>query len=130
MLSLKSPKIHVGVHCLKLRTKSMYINPVVDPDEATLYDAYDNSAYWCVSTQTGFGPTVNPFERISAAANAGVANSDIFRASDVNWPHRCKMPMPARHLHLLPLRQEATGESSGADVVVPCRRPVTSRAAR
>ena len=34
MLSLKSPKINVGVHCLKLRTKSMYINPVVDPDEA------------------------------------------------------------------------------------------------
>jgi len=60
MLSLKSPKIHVGVHCLKLRTKSMYINAVVDPDEATLYDTYDNSAYWCVSTQTGFGPDGEP----------------------------------------------------------------------
>ena len=26
MESLTSPKITVGVHCLKLRTKSMYIN--------------------------------------------------------------------------------------------------------
>ena len=60
MLSLTSPKIHVGVHCLKLRTKSMYIHPVVDPDEATFYDAYDNSAVWCVSTQTGFGPDGQP----------------------------------------------------------------------
>ena len=55
-----SPKINVGVHCLKLRTKSMYINPIVDPDEASLYDSYDNSAYWCVSTQTGFGPDGEP----------------------------------------------------------------------
>ena len=36
MLSLKSPKIHVGVHCVKLRTKSMYINPIVDPDGSNL----------------------------------------------------------------------------------------------
>jgi len=60
MLSLKLPKIQVGEHCLKLRTKSMYINAVVDPDEVTLYDSYDNSAYWCVSTQTGFGPDGEP----------------------------------------------------------------------
>ena len=60
MLSLKSPKINVGVHCLKLRTKSMYISAVVDPDEATLYDSYDNSAYWCVAIQTGFGPDGEP----------------------------------------------------------------------
>ena len=60
MLSLKLPKINVGVHCLKLRTKSMYINAVVDPDEATLYDAYDSTAYWCVATQTGFGPDGEP----------------------------------------------------------------------
>src|SRR5882672_10454325 len=35
-------------------------DPVVDPDEATLYDTYDNSAYWCVATQTGFGPDGEP----------------------------------------------------------------------
>jgi len=60
MHSLISPKIQIGVHCLKLRTKSMYINPVADPDEQTLYDPYDASAYWCVSTQTGFGPDGEP----------------------------------------------------------------------
>jgi hypothetical protein len=38
----------------------MYINAVVDPDEATFYDAYDCSAYWCVMTQTGFGPDGQP----------------------------------------------------------------------
>ena len=35
MEALTSPKIIVGVHCQKIRTKSMYINAVVDPDEAT-----------------------------------------------------------------------------------------------
>ena len=64
MLSLKSPKINVGVHCLKLRTKSMYINPVVDPDEAALYDPYDNSA----------------------AANAAAANYDVCLR-----PHQTKL---------------------------------------
>ena len=34
MESLTSPKIIVGVHCLKLRTKGMYITAVVDPAEA------------------------------------------------------------------------------------------------
>ena len=60
MLTLTSPKIRVGVHCAKLRTKGMYINAVVDPDELTFYDPYDNTAYWCVSTQTGFGPDGDP----------------------------------------------------------------------
>lgn len=60
MLSLISPKITVGVHCNKLRTKSMYMNAVVDPDESTFYDKYDNSAFWCVTTQTGFGPDGEP----------------------------------------------------------------------
>jgi hypothetical protein len=60
MLTLISPRINVGVHCAKLRTKSMYLNAVVDPDEATFYDAYDCSAYWCVMTQTGFGPDGQP----------------------------------------------------------------------
>jgi hypothetical protein len=60
MESLSSPKIVVGVHCLKLRTKGMYIPTLVDPDECTFYDTYDTSAYWCAMTQTGFGPDGEP----------------------------------------------------------------------
>lgn len=60
MESLTSPKVVVGVHCLKLRTKGMYIASVVDPDEATFYDTYDTTAYWCALTQTGFGPDREP----------------------------------------------------------------------
>jgi hypothetical protein len=60
MLPLISPKIAVGVTCHKIRTKSMYINAAVDPPEATFYDEYDVSAYWCVTTQTGFGPDGEP----------------------------------------------------------------------
>ena len=41
MDSLTSPKITVGVHCLKLRTKGMYIPTLVDPDESTFYDKYE-----------------------------------------------------------------------------------------
>jgi len=32
----------------------------VDPDEPTFYDKYDNAVYWCVKTQTGFGPDGEP----------------------------------------------------------------------
>ena len=60
MESLNSPKITVGVHCMKLRTKSMYIHSIVDPFEATLYDPYEVSAYWCVLTQTALGPDRQP----------------------------------------------------------------------
>ncbi len=60
MESLTSPKIIVGVHCLKLRTKGMYIPALVDPDECTFYDKYEASAYWCAMTQTGFGPDGEP----------------------------------------------------------------------
>ena len=60
MDALTSPKTIVGVHCVKLRTKSMYINAVVDPDEATFYDKYDQTAWWCVFTQTGLGPDRQP----------------------------------------------------------------------
>ena len=60
MEALNSPKVIVGVHCLKLRTKGMYIQATVDPDEATFYDQYESSAYWCASTQTGFGPDGEP----------------------------------------------------------------------
>jgi hypothetical protein len=60
MQSLTSPKITPGVHCLKLRTKQMYINATVDPMEATLYDPYEASAYWCALTQTALGPDRQP----------------------------------------------------------------------
>jgi len=60
MESLSSPKVVVGVHCLKLRTKSMYIQAVVDPAEATFYDSYDQTAWWCVLTQTALGPDRQP----------------------------------------------------------------------
>jgi hypothetical protein len=60
MDALTSPKVTVGVHCLKLRTKSMYIQAVVDPDERTFYDSYDQTAWWCVVTQSGLGPDRQP----------------------------------------------------------------------
>ena len=60
MESLTSPKVVVGVHCLQLRTKSMYLNAVVDPAEATFYDSYDQTAWWCVKTQTALGPDRQP----------------------------------------------------------------------
>ena len=60
MQSLNSPKITAGVHCAKLRTKQMYINATIDPMEASLYDPYEASAYWCVLTQTALGPDRQP----------------------------------------------------------------------
>jgi hypothetical protein len=60
MESLTSPKITVGVHCLRIRTKSMYVAAVVDPAESTFYDPYEASAYWCVDTHSGFGPDGEP----------------------------------------------------------------------
>ena len=75
MLSLISPKIIVGVHCLKLRTKSMYIKAVVDPDEATFYDKYEASAYWCASTQTGFGPDGEPVRADMCRGGRGCCQS-------------------------------------------------------
>ena len=38
MEPLISPKVTVGVHCVELRTKSMYINALVDPAERTFYE--------------------------------------------------------------------------------------------
>jgi hypothetical protein len=60
MEALTSPKITVGVHCLRLRTKSMYVNAIVDPAEATFYDPSEGTAYWCVITQSAFGPDGQP----------------------------------------------------------------------
>ena len=60
MEPLSSSKVTVGVHCMKLRTKSMYLNAVVDPAQQTFYDAYDQTAWWCVLTQTGLVPDRQP----------------------------------------------------------------------
>ena len=38
----------------------MYVTAVVDPAEATFYDPYETAAYWCVETQSGFGPDGQP----------------------------------------------------------------------
>jgi hypothetical protein len=59
MESLTS-SIAVGVHCVKLRTRGMYLQSAVDPNESRLYDSYDNAVFWCVKTQTGFGPDGDP----------------------------------------------------------------------
>jgi len=60
MEALRSPKITVGFHCARMRTKSMYISAVVDPAESTFYDPYETSAYWCIDTHSGFGPDGQP----------------------------------------------------------------------
>ena len=66
MEALTSPKIIVGVHCLKIRTKSMYIQAVVDPAEATFYDKFDQTAYWCVhdADRPRPGPPARPPRRL------------------------------------------------------------------
>lgn len=71
MESLVSPKIIVGVHCDKLRTKGMYIPALVDPDESTFYDRYETSAYWCAKTQTGFGPDREPVRPEACCSHRG-----------------------------------------------------------
>ena len=38
----------------------MYLNAVVDPAERTFYDSYDQTAWWCVKTQTALGPDRAP----------------------------------------------------------------------
>ena len=71
MEALTSPKITVGVHCSKLRTKGMYIASVVDPAEQTFYDTFDQTAYWCVWTQTGLGPDREPCRADTCKAGRG-----------------------------------------------------------
>ena len=60
MHDLTSPKVTFGVHCLHLRHKGMYVTAVPNPGEEQFYDAYDAAAYWCIKTQTGFGPDGHP----------------------------------------------------------------------
>ncbi len=75
MESLTSPKITVGVHCLRIRTKRMYVASVVDPAESTFYDPYEASAYWCVDTHERLrsrwptGPAGRVLRRNEGAAN-------------------------------------------------------------
>ena len=38
MEHLTSPKLTIGVHCLSLRHKGMYVMSVPDPDESKFYD--------------------------------------------------------------------------------------------
>src|SRR5213592_4713263 len=60
MEHLTSPKVIVGVHCLNLRHKGMYVLSTPYPEESQFYDPYDAAAYWCVKTQRGFGPDGRP----------------------------------------------------------------------
>ena len=74
MESLISPKIIVGVHCLKLRTKGMYIPAMVDPDESTFYDSTRPRHTGVRSTQTGFGPDREPVRPDSCCRDRGCCN--------------------------------------------------------
>ena len=57
MEHLVSPKLTLGVHCLILRHKGMYVMAAPDPDESNFYDtSFESTAYWCAETQTGIGP--------------------------------------------------------------------------
>jgi hypothetical protein len=85
MESLTSPKVTVGVHCIKLRTKSMYINAVVDPAERTFYDSYDQTAWWCVKTQTALGPTASPSVRTSAAGIASAVRCNAIAEKEATY---------------------------------------------
>ena len=40
-----------------------------DPDEFTFYDKYENTAYWCCATATGFGPDGKPVSPESCAGD-------------------------------------------------------------
>ena len=40
---LTSPKLTLGVHCLNIRHKGMFVTSGPDPDEFTFYDRYDST---------------------------------------------------------------------------------------
>ena len=52
---LTSPAV-TAHHCANLRHKGMYVMAAEDPADFQFYDRYDATAYWCASTQRGFGP--------------------------------------------------------------------------
>jgi hypothetical protein len=60
MEELSSRKIDFSVHCLHIRHKDMYVLSVPNPGDDQFYDAYDSAAYWCIKTQTNFGPDGHP----------------------------------------------------------------------
>ncbi len=66
-----SSKITVGVHCDNLRTKSMYINAVVDQAPWMSYDSNDQTAWWCVKTQTALGPDREPVHPEACCGDRG-----------------------------------------------------------
>ena len=53
-------KISFGVHCLSIRHKAMFTGEAPNPGAEKFFDGYDAAAYWCVETQTGFGPDGHP----------------------------------------------------------------------
>jgi len=71
MQHLISPKLVVGVHCLSLRHKGMYVTSAPDPDEFKFYDKYDATWYWCSETATGFGPDGQPVNEGSCRGERG-----------------------------------------------------------
>ena len=60
MNDLHSAKLTLGVHCNKIRHKGMYTGEFPNPGEGQFFDTYDNGAYWCAETATGFGPDGQP----------------------------------------------------------------------
>jgi hypothetical protein len=54
-------KTTFGVHCHKIRHKSLYTGEAPNPGVAEgFFDGYDAAAYWCADTLTGFGPDGQP----------------------------------------------------------------------
>ena len=78
MESLTSPKITVGLHCLRLRTKSMYVTSVVDPAEATFYDSYESGRVLVrrdpERLRAGRASRSGPMSAAAAAAAAGCSS--------------------------------------------------------
>ena len=58
------------------------MNAVVDPDELKFYDAYDNTVYWCVGTQTGFGPDGEPVRADVCHGAQAVAKCEVAKRGD------------------------------------------------
>lgn len=72
MEHLTSPKLTMGVHCLSLRHKGMFVLSMPDPDESKFYDtSYDSTHYWCLETATGFGPDGHPVRPDSCKGERG-----------------------------------------------------------
>lgn len=73
MLSLKSPKVNVGLHCLKLRTKTCTSTRLWIPMRHRSTTATTALRTGASRLRRASDPTGNRFERICAVANAGAA---------------------------------------------------------